>query len=60
MVCAPCLIAPLALLGVGAGVSSLYYSMMTGFIITIISCLIYLYVRKIRKNNNKNCSVCKA
>ena len=51
MVCAACLVAPVLLL---TGVSSMYYNTLLGLIITIISCLIYLYINKINKKKKKN------
>lgn len=59
MVCGACLLAPIALFGIGTGVSTLYFSVITGLIITIISCLIYLYMlQRKNKTKNKNCTFC--
>ena len=51
MVCAACLVAPVLLL---TGVSSVYYNTLLGLIITIIFCLIYLYINQKNQQNKQN------
>ena len=54
MVCVTCLAAPVLLF---TGVSSMYYNVLIGLIITIIFCLIYLYTQK-KENVKEKCVFC--